>query len=103
MVGGGLRRWPEARAQGLKGLTEFGLYLEGTREPWKAWKQGNTWKPEALSGPGQGVREEKPEAHWLFFGQLAHDRACWNPSSAASSLCDLDQMTYLSEFEFSHL
>lgn len=31
MVGGGLRRWPEARAQGLKGLTEFGLYLSHGR------------------------------------------------------------------------
>lgn len=57
-----------------------------------------------LSGPGQGVREAEPEACLLFFGRLARGRACWgNPSSTASSLCDLDPITSLSESEFPHL
>lgn len=41
----------EARSQGLEGLIEFGLYLEGTGEPWKACQQRSAWKPEAFSGP----------------------------------------------------
>ena len=105
MAGGGLQRWSEARAQDLKGLSEFGVYLEGTGEPWKAWEQGSAWKPKALSGPGRGVSEAEPEARLLFLGRLglARGRACGNPSSTASSLCDLDQTTSLSEFEFPHL
>lgn len=42
-------------------LTKFGLYLEGTGEPWKACEQGSVWEPEALSGLGQGLWEAEPE------------------------------------------
>lgn len=48
----GLKGASEARSKALQGLTEFGLYLQGTGELLKAWKQGSAWKPEALSGQG---------------------------------------------------
>lgn len=105
VAGGGLWEWAELDHRGLDGL-KFGLYLEGTGEPWKVCKQGSSWKPEAFSGPGQGWREVEPAAGPLFFGELGLRRTYWNPSSAASQsplLCDFGQMTYLSVLRFSNL
>lgn len=96
--------WAEARSQGLEGLTEFGLYQEGTGEPpRKASKQRSASQPEALSGPTQGLREAEPETGSLFFGKLAHGRGFWNPSATTSLLGDLGQMTYLSVLLFPYL